>query len=104
MQMLLNISCKDMVTKHADVKNPKNVRHQLMSAIDEQSVLHLTLKNDGKIVINNASKVASTTSDQSTGNTTGTTPFIPTTPAPKSSTSKRKLEESPGQDKRMKQT
>ncbi|KAL3643534.1 hypothetical protein CASFOL_014349 [Castilleja foliolosa] len=102
MQALLNISCKDMVTKHADATNPRNVPHQLMSAIDKQSLLHLTVKNDGKIVINSASKVASTTSYQSTGNKTGITPFTPTTPAPKSGTSKRQLEESPGQDKKMK--
>ncbi|KAL3626266.1 hypothetical protein CASFOL_029815 [Castilleja foliolosa] len=78
------------------------VPHQLRSAIDKQSLLYLTLKNDGKIVVNNASEVASTTSYQSTGNLPGTSTFTPTTPVPKSSTSKRQLPESPGQDKRMK--
>ncbi|KAL3615064.1 hypothetical protein CASFOL_040725 [Castilleja foliolosa] len=78
------------------------VPHQLRSAIDKQSLLYLTLKNDGKIVVNNASEVASTTSYQSTGNLPGTSTFTPTTPVPKSSTSKRQFPESPGQDKKMK--
>ncbi|KAL3637827.1 hypothetical protein CASFOL_018275 [Castilleja foliolosa] len=102
MQALLNISCKDMVTKHADTKNLRAVPQQLRSAIDKQSLLYLTLKNDGKIVVNNASEVASTTSYQSKGNPTGTSAFTPTTPVLKSGTSKRQLEESPGQDKKMK--
>ncbi|KAL3626526.1 hypothetical protein CASFOL_030075 [Castilleja foliolosa] len=65
------------------------VPHQLRSAIDKQNLLYLTLKNDGKIVVNNASEVASTTSYQSTCNLPGTSTFTPTTPVPKSSTSKR---------------
>ncbi|KAL3620568.1 hypothetical protein CASFOL_035480 [Castilleja foliolosa] len=102
MQALLNISCKDMVTEHADTTNPKIVPHQLRSAIDKQNLLYLTLKNNGKIVVNNASEVASTTSYQSTCNLPGTSTFTPTTPVPKSGTSKRQLPESPGQDKKMK--
>ncbi|KAL3638263.1 hypothetical protein CASFOL_017634 [Castilleja foliolosa] len=86
MQTLLNISCKDMVTEHADTTNPKIVPRQLRSTIDKQSILYLTLKNDGKIAVNNASKVASTTSDQTTSNLPGTSTFTPTTPVPKSST------------------
>ncbi|KAL3655666.1 hypothetical protein CASFOL_000062 [Castilleja foliolosa] len=77
MEALLNISCKEMVTKHADTTNTKIVPHQLRSAIDKQSLLYLTLKNDGKIAINNASKVASTTSCQSTNNLLGTSTFTP---------------------------
>ncbi|KAL3642779.1 hypothetical protein CASFOL_013594 [Castilleja foliolosa] len=46
-----------------------------------------------KIVVNNASEVASTTYYQSTGNLPGTSTFTPTTPVPKSSTSKRQLPE-----------
>ncbi|KAL3648828.1 hypothetical protein CASFOL_005231 [Castilleja foliolosa] len=95
MQALLNISCKDMVTEHADTTNPKIVPHQLRSAIDKQSLLYLTLKNDGKIDVNNASEVASTTSYQLTGNLPGTSTFTLTTPVPKSGTSKRQLPESP---------
>ncbi|KAL3652443.1 hypothetical protein CASFOL_002124 [Castilleja foliolosa] len=97
-QALLNIACKDMVTKHADSTNPRVVPQQLRSAIDKPSLLHVTLKNDGKLVVKNASGITTTTSDQPTGNLPRTSTFTPTTPAPKSSTSKRPLEESPGKE------
>ncbi|KAL3652115.1 hypothetical protein CASFOL_001796 [Castilleja foliolosa] len=102
MQALLNIACEDMVTRHGDSTNPRAVPQQLRSAIDKPSLLHVTLKNDGKLVVNNASWITTTTSDQPTGNISGTSTFTPTTPALKSSTSKRPLQESPGQEKRMK--
>ncbi|KAL3633809.1 hypothetical protein CASFOL_022571 [Castilleja foliolosa] len=96
MQALLNISCKDMVTKHADTTNPSTVPQLLRSAIGTPKLLNLTLKNDGKIVVNNVSEVASDTSNQSTGNVPGTSTFTPTTPLPKSVTSKKQLQDSPG--------
>ncbi|KAL3646797.1 hypothetical protein CASFOL_009341 [Castilleja foliolosa] len=97
MQEMLNISCMEMVTKHADKINPKIVPQQLRSAVDKPRKLHLTLKNDGKIVVNNVSNTASATAIQ-TGE--GTSTFTPTTPIPKSVTSKRTLTETPGNDKK----
>ncbi|KAL3619788.1 hypothetical protein CASFOL_034700 [Castilleja foliolosa] len=68
----------------------------LRSAIGIRKLLHLTLKNDGKIVVNNVSEIASDTSNQSTSNVPGTSAFTPTTPIPKSAASKRQIEDSPG--------
>ncbi|KAL3614187.1 hypothetical protein CASFOL_042261 [Castilleja foliolosa] len=94
MQGLLNISCKDMVTKHAHTKNPKIVPQLIRSATDTPRLLHLTLKNDGKIVVNNVSEGKTTNDNQSTS--TGASMFTPTTPLPKKGTPKRQLAETPG--------
>ncbi|KAL3639544.1 hypothetical protein CASFOL_017451 [Castilleja foliolosa] len=96
MQAMINISCEDMVTKYADKTNPRVVPQLLRSTIGTPKVLHLTLKNDGKIAVNNVSEVASGASSQLTGNVPGTSTFTPTTPLPKSATSKRQLEDLPG--------
>ncbi|KAL3622577.1 hypothetical protein CASFOL_033988 [Castilleja foliolosa] len=96
MQALLNISCKDMVTRHADKACPKALPDLLKSAIGTTKLLHVALKNDGKIVVNNVSEITSTTSNESTSHTQGTSTFTPTTPIPKPATSKRQLEDSPG--------
>ncbi|KAL3634028.1 hypothetical protein CASFOL_021082 [Castilleja foliolosa] len=96
MQAITNISCEDIVRKYADTTNPKAVPQLLRSAIGTPKLLHLSLKNDGKIVVSNVSEVASATSTQSIGKVAGTSTFTPTTPLPKSATSKRQLEDSPG--------
>ncbi|KAL3618734.1 hypothetical protein CASFOL_037396 [Castilleja foliolosa] len=102
MQAIVNMSCKDMVTKHALPANSKNVPQLLKSIIDTSRILHLTLKNDGQIVVNSVSDIDSTTDTQSTSAAPGTSTFTPTTPIPKPGTSKRQLIETPGDDKKMK--
>ncbi|KAL3633827.1 hypothetical protein CASFOL_022589 [Castilleja foliolosa] len=114
MQEMLNISCEDMVTKHANATDPKIVPQLLRSAIDTPRLLHLTLKNDGKIFVNNVSEVTSATATQSTTTGPGTsmfTPattvpkpsmFTPATPLPKLSTSKRQAPASPAEQNRKK--
>ncbi|KAL3633464.1 hypothetical protein CASFOL_022226 [Castilleja foliolosa] len=92
MQEMINISCKDMVTKYADTTNPRIIPQHLKSAVDKSRRLHLTLKNDGKIVVNN---VSNNTSDTITQSRAGTSTFTPTTPLPKAATSKRPLDETP---------
>ncbi|KAL3655924.1 hypothetical protein CASFOL_000320 [Castilleja foliolosa] len=89
---MINISCKDMVTKYADTTNPRIIPQHLKSAVDKYRRLHLTLKNDGKIVVNN---VSNNTSDTITQSRAGTSTFTPTTPLPKAATSKRPLDETP---------
>ncbi|KAL3614070.1 hypothetical protein CASFOL_042144 [Castilleja foliolosa] len=59
--------------QHAHTKNPKIVPQLIKSATDTPRLLHLTLKDDGKIVVNNVSEVNSTTANQSTS--TGATMF-----------------------------
>ncbi|KAL3632488.1 hypothetical protein CASFOL_025472 [Castilleja foliolosa] len=92
MQEMINISCKDMITKYADTTNPRIIPQHLKSAVDKSRRLHLTLKNDGKIVVNN---VSNNTSDTITQSRAGTSTFTPTTPLPKAATSKRPLDETP---------
>ncbi|KAL3620159.1 hypothetical protein CASFOL_035071 [Castilleja foliolosa] len=94
MQDMLNISCEDMVTKHANTTNPRVIPQELRSAVDKPRRLHLTLKNDGIVVVNNVSKGALATDSQSTS--TGTPTFKPATPLSKAATSKRQLTETPG--------
>ncbi|KAL3654554.1 hypothetical protein CASFOL_001539 [Castilleja foliolosa] len=90
MQEMVNISCKEMVTKHASTTDPRAIPHELQSAVDITTRLHLTLKNDGKIVVNNVSKGTPATER------TGTSTFTPTTPLPKAAGSKRQMPETPG--------
>ncbi|KAL3626997.1 hypothetical protein CASFOL_029210 [Castilleja foliolosa] len=90
MQEMLNISCMEMVTKHAHTTNPQIIPQQLKSAVDTPRRLHLTLKNDGKIVVNNVSNATSATVTQTS---IGTSTFTPKTPLPKAATSKRPLAE-----------
>ncbi|KAL3645341.1 E2F/DP winged-helix DNA-binding domain [Castilleja foliolosa] len=101
MQMILNISCKDMVTKYGQPSDPRHVPEILRSIADTPRLLHLTLKNDGQIVVNNISDVAQSSDIQSTETATGATAFSPTTPLPKSNTSKRQLLDTPGTEKRQ---
>ncbi|KAL3655186.1 hypothetical protein CASFOL_000972 [Castilleja foliolosa] len=103
MQALLNISCKDMVTKHADITNPKALPDQLKSAIGTTKLLHVTLKNDGKIAVNNVSEITSTNPSESTSQIQETPTFTPTTPIPKKTGSKRQVEDSPGEERKMQQ-
>ncbi|KAL3655037.1 hypothetical protein CASFOL_000823 [Castilleja foliolosa] len=55
MQAIVNISRKDMVTKHAETSNPKIVSPLLKSITGTTRLLHLTLKPDGQIVVNSVS-------------------------------------------------
>ncbi|KAL3643610.1 hypothetical protein CASFOL_014425 [Castilleja foliolosa] len=96
MYAMLNINCKDMVTKHASTTNPKKIPQLITSIVDISRLLHLTVKNDGKIVVNNVTEVTSTYESQSTGTIPGPSTFTPPTPIPKKSTPKRQLSETPG--------
>ncbi|KAL3655756.1 hypothetical protein CASFOL_000152 [Castilleja foliolosa] len=100
-QSILNISCEDMVTKHAETRDPKIVPQLLKSIANTTRLLHLTLKTDGQIVVNNVSDVRSQTEKQTRSSTIGTSTFTPSTPVPKPATSKRPPTETPGSDKSM---
>ncbi|KAL3635206.1 hypothetical protein CASFOL_019753 [Castilleja foliolosa] len=104
MQAILNISCEDMVTKHGQTTNPRNVPQLLKSIVNIPKVLHLTQKNDGQIVVNNVTEVRATSDIQSPAKATGTSTFSPTTPITKPATSKRQLQETPGPNKKQKRT
>ncbi|KAL3617617.1 hypothetical protein CASFOL_037938 [Castilleja foliolosa] len=78
MQEMLNMSCMEMFTKHADTTNPKIVPQQLKSAV-------------GRLV-NNVSNITSASGTQTTA---GTSTFTPTTPLLKAGTSKGPLPETP---------
>ncbi|KAL3651616.1 hypothetical protein CASFOL_004618 [Castilleja foliolosa] len=84
MQAMLDTTCEDMVTKHAKSANSKDVPPLLQTIIDKPKLFRLTLKNDGQIVVNNATDI--TESSQ-----TKTSTFTPTTPLPKPNASKRQL-------------
>ncbi|KAL3639082.1 hypothetical protein CASFOL_016989 [Castilleja foliolosa] len=99
MQTILNISCEDMVTKHADTTNPKSIPDLLKSAIGKTKLLHVTLKNDGKIAVNNVSEITSTNPIESTSQIQRSTTFTPTTPIPKPATYKRQIQDSPGSER-----
>ncbi|KAL3616031.1 hypothetical protein CASFOL_040325 [Castilleja foliolosa] len=86
MYAMLNISCNDMVTKHAHATNLKKLPELMTSIVDTPRLLHITVKNDGKIVVNNVTEATPTYDNQSTGTTSI---FTPTTPTPKTTTSKR---------------
>ncbi|KAL3622384.1 hypothetical protein CASFOL_033795 [Castilleja foliolosa] len=103
MQMILNISCKDMVTKYGQPTNPRDVPEILKTIVDTPRLLHLTLKNDDQIVVNNVTDVAESSDIQSTETATEASAFSPTTPLPKPNTSKRQLLETPdaGTEKRQ---
>ncbi|KAL3627245.1 Replication factor A protein 1 [Castilleja foliolosa] len=83
MYAMLNISCEDMVTKHAHATNPKKLPHLIASITNTPRLLHITVKNDGKIVVNNVTEVTPTCDTQSTST------FTPATPSAKQTTSKR---------------
>ncbi|KAL3619322.1 hypothetical protein CASFOL_036892 [Castilleja foliolosa] len=102
MQAIVNISCKDMVTRHAETENPKNVPHLIRTIVDTPRLLHVTLKNDGQIVVNSVSDIPPTTETESSTTLTGTSTFSPATPLPKLAGSKRSIVETPGPEKRMK--
>ncbi|KAL3654415.1 hypothetical protein CASFOL_004096 [Castilleja foliolosa] len=104
MQAIVNIMCEDMVMKHADRARPKQVPQLIRSTAGTRKLLHVTLKNDGQIVVNNVSELPRTDNTGSTSSTPATSTFNPTTPNPKPGTSKRALVESPGPDKRIKRT
>ncbi|KAL3630442.1 hypothetical protein CASFOL_023426 [Castilleja foliolosa] len=104
MQAIVNITCEDMVMKHADRARTKQVPQLIRSTAGARKLLHVTLKNDGQIVVNNVSELPRTDNTGSTGSTPATSTFNPTTPNPKPGTSKRALVESPGPDKRIKRT
>ncbi|KAL3627261.1 hypothetical protein CASFOL_028624 [Castilleja foliolosa] len=89
MQSMLNITCEDMVTKHAKSANSKDIPPLLQSVIDIPKLLHLTLKNDGQIVVNNVTDITESSQTQ-------TSTFTPTTPLPKPNASKRQLQETSG--------
>ncbi|KAL3639923.1 hypothetical protein CASFOL_014891 [Castilleja foliolosa] len=91
MHAILNIDCNDMVTKYGQPTNTRNIPEILKSIVDTPRLLHLTLKNDGQIVVNNVTDVAESSNIQSTGTTTGLSTFTPTTPLPNPNTSKRHL-------------
>ncbi|KAL3631272.1 hypothetical protein CASFOL_024256 [Castilleja foliolosa] len=63
------------------------IPQELKAAVDTPRRLHLTLKNDGKIVVDNVSKGTSATEK------TGTSTFTPTTPLPKAAASKNSRQE-----------
>ncbi|KAL3636079.1 hypothetical protein CASFOL_020626 [Castilleja foliolosa] len=102
MQDMPNISCEEMVTKHANTTNPSVIPQELRSAVYKPRRLHLTLKNDGKVVNNVSNGALATDRRQSTS--TGTPTFTPATQLSKAATSKRQLTETPGQDKKFKQS
>ncbi|KAL3627397.1 hypothetical protein CASFOL_028760 [Castilleja foliolosa] len=104
MEAILNISCEDMVNKHADTTNPKIVPQLIRSIAGTTRLLNLTLKNDKQIVVNSVNNIASTTDTQSTSTAPGTSAFTPATPVPKSTISKRTVIETPAKDKKMKVT
>ncbi|KAL3637375.1 hypothetical protein CASFOL_018543 [Castilleja foliolosa] len=104
MEAILNISCEDMVTKHGQTTNPRNVPQLLKSIVNIPKELHLTQKNDGQIVVNNVTEVRATSDIQSPAKATGTSTFSPTTPITKPATSKRQLQETPGPNKKQKRT
>ncbi|KAL3636564.1 DEAD-box ATP-dependent RNA helicase 53, mitochondrial [Castilleja foliolosa] len=83
MQAIINITCQEMVTKHAEPTNPKKIPQLLTSIIDIPKLLHVTVKNDGKIVVNNAIEVIPTCDSQTTSSTPATSTFTPTTPIAK---------------------
>ncbi|KAL3633803.1 hypothetical protein CASFOL_022565 [Castilleja foliolosa] len=104
MQKILNVSCKDMVTKYGQPLEPRYVPEILRSITDIPRVLHLTLKNDGQIVVNNVTDVAQSSDIQPRATATGASAFSPTTPNPKSNTSKRQPPDTPdaGTEKKLK--
>ncbi|KAL3629937.1 hypothetical protein CASFOL_026249 [Castilleja foliolosa] len=102
MEAMLNITCKDMVTNHAQSANSKDVPQLLESIVNIPKILHLTLKNDGQIVVNNVTDIAGSSQIQSPGKEGMTSTFSPTTPLPKSNASKRQLLETAGPEKKQK--
>ncbi|KAL3618477.1 hypothetical protein CASFOL_037559 [Castilleja foliolosa] len=68
----------------------------LTSIIDIPKLLHLTVKNDGEIVVNNATEVIPTCDSKTTSSTPATSTFTPTTPIAKKTTSKRQFPDTPG--------
>ncbi|KAL3618574.1 hypothetical protein CASFOL_037656 [Castilleja foliolosa] len=102
MQEMLNITCEEMVTKHANTTNPRFIPHELNSAVGIPALLHLNLKNDGKIVVNHVTKNEAATEKQPTN--AGTSTFTPVTPIPKAPTSKRQLAETQGLEKKFKKS
>ncbi|KAL3637308.1 hypothetical protein CASFOL_019607 [Castilleja foliolosa] len=105
-QGIINISCKEMVTAHAQTANPTNVPQLIRTIVDIPRLLHITLKNDGQIVVNNVTDIPSTADTRTPTTGTGTSTFSPTTPNPKLAGSKRPNTETPdaGAGKRMKQS
>ncbi|KAL3616292.1 hypothetical protein CASFOL_039682 [Castilleja foliolosa] len=95
MQMILNISCKDMVTKYGQPTNPRDIPEILKTIVDTPRLLHLALKNDDQIVVNKVTDVAESSDIHSTETATEASAFSPTTPLPKPNTSKRQLLETP---------
>ncbi|KAL3619355.1 hypothetical protein CASFOL_017500 [Castilleja foliolosa] len=91
-----------LVTKHAKSPNSKDVPPLLQSIIDIPKLLHLTLKNDGQIVVNNVTDVTERSQIQSPGKEGKTSTFTPTTPLPKPNASKRQLLETKGPQKKQK--
>ncbi|KAL3638423.1 hypothetical protein CASFOL_017794 [Castilleja foliolosa] len=102
MEAMLNITCKDTVTNHAQSENSKDVPQLLESIVNIPKILHLTLKNDGQIVVNNVTDIAGSSQIQSPGKEGMTSTFSPTTPLPKPNASKRQLLETAGPEKKQK--
>ncbi|KAL3642121.1 hypothetical protein CASFOL_012936 [Castilleja foliolosa] len=98
MEAIVNISCEDMVNKHADTTRPKLVPHLIRSIAGTTKLLNLTLKIDKQVVVNSVNNIASTTDTQSTNTAPGTSVFTPATPVPKSTISKRTVTETPGRE------
>ncbi|KAL3656130.1 hypothetical protein CASFOL_000526 [Castilleja foliolosa] len=92
---ILNINCEDMVTKYGQPTNPNKVPEILKSITNTPRLLHLTLKNDGQIAVNNVTNLAESSDVQSTGTVSGTSTIIPLTPIPVPNISKRQLLQTP---------
>ncbi|KAL3622755.1 hypothetical protein CASFOL_033363 [Castilleja foliolosa] len=88
MYAMLQITCNDMVTKHGET-NPKKLPHFMASIMNTPWLLHLAQKIDGSIVVNDVTKVATATNEESETPIPTTSTFTPTTPAPKKTASKR---------------
>ncbi|KAL3627969.1 hypothetical protein CASFOL_028071 [Castilleja foliolosa] len=92
---ILNINCEDMVTKYGQPTNPNKVPEILKSITNTPRLLHLTLKNDGQIAVNNVTNLVESSDVQSTGTVSGTSTIIPLTPIPVPNISKRQLLQTP---------
>ncbi|KAL3628077.1 hypothetical protein CASFOL_028179 [Castilleja foliolosa] len=93
-EAITKISCTELVNNHAETTSSKTIPQPLKSITGTSRILHLTLKPDGQMVVNNVSELSSTTNTHSTSSTAETSTFFPATPAAKSG-SKRPAAQTP---------
>ncbi|KAL3627783.1 hypothetical protein CASFOL_029146 [Castilleja foliolosa] len=92
---MLNINCEDMVTKYGQLTSPNKVPEILESITNTPRMLHLTLKNDGQIAVNDVTNLAESSDVQSTGTASRTSTITPFTPIPVPNISKQQLLQTP---------